>query len=234
MGRRFGEFKHLPISPVLREYVLRSGTPLDPVMTSLVDETQRVSELSIMLVPEEQANLMTLLTKVQSAAIVLDLGTFTGCSALAFARGLSPTGRVITCDISDEHLDVARHHWKWAGVDDRIDFRLGPAEATLEALAAEETRIDIAFLDADKENYGVYFDLIEPMLRPGGLLLVDNALFNGYVLAPELAPSELIRGASAALRDLNARLAADDRFETVMLPMSDGLTIARKKSREQE
>ncbi|MET0134380.1 MAG: O-methyltransferase [Kibdelosporangium sp.] len=229
MSQRYGEFKHLPMSPVMREYVIRSGTPLDPVMTSLVDETHKVSTMPIMLVPEEQAVLMSMLTKMLGATTVLDVGTFTGCSALAFARGVPPTGRVITCDVSDKYLDVARRHWKWAGVADRIDFRLGLAQETLEALAAGNTRIDIAFLDADKNNYGRYFDLVVPLIRSGGLLLVDNALLNGYVLDPALAPPGIVQDGATALRAFNARLAADDRFETVMLPISDGLTIARKK-----
>lgn len=229
MGQRYGELKHVPISPAMRDYLLRGCSPVDPVLASLVDRTAEIGDLAVMLVPEEQAALLTILTRMLAATTVLDVGTFTGCSALAFARGVAHDGRVISCDVTDKYLDIASHHWKWAGVADRIDFRLGPAVDTLRALASEAPQIDLAFFDADKENYGVYYDLVVPMLRPGGLLVLDNVLFNGYVLDPSLAPSELVHGASTALRAINARLAGDDRFDTVMLPIADGVTIARKK-----
>ncbi len=228
MGQRFGELKHLPISPATRSYLVRNSSPADSVLASLVERTADIGDLSIMLVPEEEAALLGLLTRMLAAELVVDVGTFTGCSALAFARGLAPGGRVITCDVTDKWLGIAQEHWSRAGVSDRIDFRLGPAEETLRGLAAGSA-IDIAFLDADKENYGVYYELIVPLLRSGGLLILDNVLFNGYVLAPELAESGLVREAAAALREVNARLAADPRLEAVMLPIADGLTLARKK-----
>jgi caffeoyl-CoA O-methyltransferase len=230
--QRYGELKHLPISPAMREYIVCSGSPVDPVVQSLAEQTAAVGELAVMMVPEEQAALLTLLAKTARARLVLDVGTFTGLSALAFARGLAPGGRVVTCDIADTWLDTARGHWEKAGVAERIDFRLGPAEDTLRTLPAD-TRVDLAFLDADKHNYGRYAELILPLLRPGGLLLVDNVLFNGYVLDPECAPEGLLRDSARALRSFNAALAADPRVEAVMLPIADGLTIARKKDTEE-
>jgi predicted O-methyltransferase YrrM len=227
--QRFSEMKHVPVSPVVREYVLKSGSPIDPVVTSLAARTADIGDLSVMMVPEEQAALMTMLTRILSARTVLDIGTFTGLSALSFARGVGTDGQVITCDVTEKWLGIAREHWERAGVADRIEFRLGPAAETLRDLPAG-TVVDLAFLDADKENYTGYYEQLVPLLRPGGLLLVDNVLFNGYVLDPDLAPEGILRNSASALRGLNALLARDTRMETVMLPLSDGLTIARKKT----
>lgn len=226
--RRYGELKHVPVSPVLREYLLRNASPVDPVLDSLIDRTAEIGYLAVMVVPAEQANLLTMLTRLVDAGTAIDVGTFTGCSALAMARGLRPGGTVISCDVTDKWLDIARPHWERAGVEDRIDFRLGPADETLAALP-EGTQVDIAFLDADKENYETYYRRLFPLLRPGGLLVVDNVFFNGFVLDPELADEGVLREASTALRAFNAMLAADERMETVMLPIADGLTIARKR-----
>jgi len=226
--RRYGELKHVPVSPVLREYLLRNATPVDPVLDSLIDRTAELGDLAVMLVPEEQAALLTILTRLVDAGTAIDVGTFTGCSALAMARGLRPGGTVISCDVTDKWLHIARAHWERAGVEDRIDFRLAPADETLAALP-DGTRVDIAFLDADKENYASYYRRLVPLLRPGGLLVVDNVFFNGYVLDPQLAAEGILRDAAVALRAFNAMLAADGRMETVMLPIADGLTIARKR-----
>lgn len=226
--RRYGELKHVPVSPVLRQYLLRNATRVDPVLDSLIDHTAEVGDLAVMLVPAEQANLLTMLTRLVDAGTAIDVGTFTGCSALAMARGLRPGGTVLSCDVTDKWLDIARPHWERAGVGDRIDFRLGPADDTLAALP-DGTEVDIAFLDADKENYETYYRRLFPLLRPGGLLVVDNVFLNGYVLDPELADEGFLREASVALRAFNAMLAADERMETVMLPIADGLTIARKR-----
>jgi predicted O-methyltransferase YrrM len=227
-SRRYGDIKHVPVNPALREYLLRSTT-VDPVIAELVDRTAQLGDLAVMLIPAEQAALLTVLTLLTTARTAVDVGTFTGASALAMARGLAPDGQVITCDITDKWLDIARDHWQRAGVADRIDFRLGPAAETLAALTGDRT-VDIAFLDADKESYAQYHELLIPLLRPGGLLVVDNVFFNGYVLDPALAAEGIERASATALRSYNAALAADDRLMSVMLPISDGLTIARKKS----
>lgn len=224
---RVGEVKHLPITQALRDYMTCNSSPLDPVLASLVDRTAELGHPAIMQIPAEQASLMTLLTRLLGARLAVDVGTFTGLSALALASGLAPGGRVITCDITEE-WGFAREHWEKAGLTDVIDFRVGPALDTLRALPAD-LGADIAFLDADKENYENYYRLLLPRLRPGGLLLVDNVLFNGYVMAPELADEGLVRTSATALRAFNAMLVADEAVEVVMLPLSDGLTIARKR-----
>jgi caffeoyl-CoA O-methyltransferase len=225
---RVGEVKHLPISQVLRDYLVRNATPLDPVMSELIHRTNaELGHPALMQIPGEQAKLLTLLTRLTGARLALDVGTFTGLSALALAAGLAPDGKVITCDVTDQ-WGLAEEHWQKAGLSHLIDFRIGPAADTLRALPAE-TVIDIAFLDADKESYVEYYHLIKPLLRPGGLLLVDNVLFNGYVLDPQLADEGLVRDSAQALRAFNTVLAQDDDFDSVILPIADGLTLAWKK-----
>ena len=180
-----------------------------------------------MLIPAEQAALLTMLTRLLAARTAIDIGTFTGVSALAIARGLAPGGRVITCDVTDTWEPLAREHWQRAGLAAGIDFRMAPAGQVLASLPAG-TVIDVAFLDADKEGYDGYYRQLLPLLRPGGLLVADNVFLNGYVLAPELAPEGIERRSAQALRAFNAMVAADSRVEAVMLPIADGLTIARK------
>lgn len=216
------------VDEALSDYIVRSCTPPDPVVTSLIKHTTEVGELYEMMVPVEQAGFLTLLTKIVSARTVIDVGTFTGLSALSFARGLAPGGKVITCDVTDEWQGIARKHWEQAGVSDRIDFRLGPAWKTLTSLTADE-QADIIFVDADKMSYPRYYRAAVPLLRPGGLLVLDNVLLHGTVLNPADVPEEMPRLAAETMREVNARVAADGRLDTVMLPVSDGLTIARKK-----
>ena len=227
-SQRYSELKHLPMSPALRDYLVRSGSPLDPVVESLAARTAETGGRAVMMIPEEQASLLTILARLTRAKNVLDIGTFTGMSALSLAYGLVPGGRVTTCDVTDRWLDIAQQHWTRAGVADRIDFRLGPATDTLAGLPAGAV-VDLAFLDADKGSYLAYYEAIVPLLRPGGLLIVDNVLVNGYVLDPDSAPRGFLRDSAGVLRALNARIASDERMFTVMLPIADGLTLARKK-----
>ncbi len=228
MSAAGGAAKQVAVNQVLREYLLASMTPADPVVTSLVAATEALGEAAGMMVPVEQAGLLTLLSRISNARTVVDVGTFTGLSALAFARGLAPDGRVVTCDNSDRWLATARAHWARAGVAERIDFRLGPAARTMRSLQLAG-RVDIVFVDADKLNYPTYYELAVPLLRPGGLLLLDNVLLDGFVTAPQLAPEPLHRRCASVMREVNAAVAADERVEAVMLPFGDGLTIARRR-----
>ncbi|TWP51057.1 SAM-dependent methyltransferase [Lentzea tibetensis] len=207
--------------------MVRHSSPLDPVTASLLDRTAELGHPALMQVPAEQATLLTLLTSLTGATVAIDVGTFTGLSALSMARGLAPGGRVITCDVTDD-WGIAREHWEKAGLTDVIDFRVGPALETLRSLPADLV-VDIAFLDADKDNYENYYRLLHPRLRSGGLLLVDNVLFNGYVMAPDYADPGVMRDSAHALAAFNSVLAADESMDVVILPISDGLTVARKK-----
>ncbi|HEV2374402.1 MAG TPA: class I SAM-dependent methyltransferase [Streptosporangiaceae bacterium] len=219
--------KHVPLSEALHAYLLGCCTPVDPALHSLAVATAALGSEAGMMVPVEQAALLSMLARLLGATAVVDVGTFTGLSALAFALGLAPGGRVVTCDVTDRHAGLAREHWERAGVADRIQFRLGPARRTLATLPAAAA--DLVFLDADKINYPHYYELAIPLLRPGGLLAVDNVLLDGYVLDPDLAADPVRRASARALRSFNAALAADDRLEAVTLPVADGLTLARKK-----
>lgn len=223
----FAEVKHVPVNQAMRDYLIRSCTPPDPVLMKLAERTASVGDAAGMMVPVEQAALLTILTRLLDATTVVDVGTFTGLSALSLARGLAPGGRVITCDVTDRWVEIAREYWELAGVDGSIEFRLGPAGRTLAALPPES--VDLVFIDADKMNYPNYYRAAVPALRRGGLLLADNVLLDGYVLDPELAGAGLARRSAETLRTFNATIAADDRLDTVMLPIADGLTIARKK-----
>lgn len=221
------DIKYVPVDGPVLDYLVGSCSPPDPVVARLAERTAAVGEAAGMAVPVEQSTLLTMLARLAGARTVVDVGTFTGLSALAFARGLAPGGRVLTCDVSDEHLALAREHWELAGVADRIEFRLGSAARTMAELAPGS--VDVVFVDADKMNYPRYLGLAVPLLRPGGLLLADNVLLDGHVVDPGLAPAGLARRSAERLREFNAALAADERMDTVMLPVADGLTIARRR-----
>jgi caffeoyl-CoA O-methyltransferase len=222
------DVKHLPITPVLGRYLTRSSTAPDAVTASLAERTARLGPAAGMMIPVEQATLLTILTRLLDARTVIDVGTFTGLSALAFARGLAPGGRVISCDNDDRWRDLAEEHWRRAGVADRIEFRLGPATRTLRELPAN-LGADLVFVDADKMNYPSYYELAVPLLRSGGLLLLDNVLLDGYVTCPEAAGDPLTRRCAERIRSVNERVAGDDRLDAVMLPIADGLTVARRR-----
>ncbi len=206
----------------LHAYMLSSSTPLDEVARSLIDETASLGDVSRMQVAPEQGLLLTLLARLVGARRAVEVGTFTGFSALCIARGLAPGGRLTCCDISEEWSGVARRHWAAAGLDDRVDLVVAPAAETLAGLGEEP--IDLCFLDADKGGYATYWDLLVPKVRPGGLLLVDNVLWSGRVLDPAGEEPD-----TQALRAFNEKVAGDDRVDVVLLPIADGLTFAVKR-----
>jgi caffeoyl-CoA O-methyltransferase len=163
------------------------------------------------------------LAKLVGAARAVEVGTFTGYSAICVARGLAEGGTLLCCDISEEWTSVAREYWKRAGLADRIELRLGPAARTLRELR-EGTTFDYAFIDADKTSYVEYWNLIVPMIRSNGVILVDNTLWNGRVADPLITD-----GTVEAIRQFNDHAKADERVELVLLPIGDGLTLARKR-----
>jgi caffeoyl-CoA O-methyltransferase len=212
------------LSEELQSYLWASMSPLDDVLSELREETAAsLRDYAQMQISPEQGAFLTTLASAMGARRIIEIGTFTGYSALCLARGLPSDGLLQCFDVSDEWTQIARRYWKRAGVDDRIELTLGPAADSLAALPAEPV-IDVAFVDADKTGYPDYVELLLPRLRPGGLLLLDNTLRYGAVLP---SAGEKDEGTQTIVA-LNATLAADSRVETVLLPLADGLTIARK------
>ena len=214
-------YKPLPLTVELHEYLLEHSTPPDPVMADLIEETRKaLPEKASMQVAPEQAAFLRILTSVMGVRRAVEVGTFTGLSALSIARGLADGGRLTCFDISDEFTRVARRYWERAGVDDRIELRIGAAAERIGELPGE-AHLDLVFIDADKDGYPVYWNELVPRVRQGGVLLVDNTLWSGRVVDPQ---SDRDRG-MVAFNDL---VRADPRVELVMLPIADGLTMARK------
>jgi caffeoyl-CoA O-methyltransferase len=176
-----------------------------------------------MQISPEQGTFLTMLTRLVGARSAVEVGTFTGYSSLCIARGLPDGGRLLCCDVSEEWTSVARKYWDKAGVDDRIELRIGPAVETLEQLPSGET-IDLAFIDADKPNYRNYYEALLPRMRRNGVIGVDNVLWSGQVLGAEANDEN-----TAAIKAFNDFVAADERVDVMMLPLADGLTLARKR-----
>ena len=204
-------------------YALAHTSPPDEVQRSLQAVTaERTGGAAGMQIGHDQAVFMENLARAMGARQALEVGTFTGYSSLAVARGMGSEGRLLCCDVSEEWTAIAREHWQKAGVAERIELRLGPALDTLRSLPAEE-RFDLAFVDADKEGYLDYFEAILPRLREGGILLADNTLWGGRVLDPDARDAD-----TAAIRAFNDALVADDRVRVVILTVGDGVTLAQK------
>jgi caffeoyl-CoA O-methyltransferase len=201
-------------------YLLSQAPSPTPVQRWLVERTLELGEAAEMQIPHEQAAFLTLLTQLVAARRIVEVGTFTGYSTLAFALGLPADGVVITCDVSPEWTGIALEAWRMAGVRDQVDLRLGPAAETLAGL---DEPVDLVFLDADKTGYLGYWEQLVPLVRPGGLLLADNVLYYGEAAAPDAT------GNARAIREFNERVRTDQRVESVMLPIADGLTIARRR-----
>jgi caffeoyl-CoA O-methyltransferase len=216
--------KSFLLTPELAAYLVGHGNPPDAEQVALIEETRALGPIAGMQIAPEQGAFLTLLTRLVGARYAVEVGTFTGYSALCIARGLPADGRLLCCDVSEEWTAIARRAWARAGVAERIELRLAPGADTLRSLPKEET-IDLAFVDADKPGYPVYYEEILARLRPNGVLLVDNVLWDGRVVQPDANDDN-----TKAIRAFNDMVAADDRVEAVMLPIADGLTICRKKS----
>ena len=215
--------KSLGVSAELHAYLVAHGAPPDAVQQALIRETRALGGISIMQVAPEQGAFLTLLARILDARRAVEVGTFTGYSALCLARGLADGGRLLCCDVSEEWTAIARAHWQAAGVAERIELRIAPALETLRALPAER-EIDLSFIDADKGGYVDYWHELVPRVRPGGLLLADNVLWSGTIMDPAVTDANAV-----ALRAFNDVVAADDRVEAAVLVAFDGLTIARKR-----
>ncbi|MCU1351661.1 MAG: SAM-dependent methyltransferase [Acidimicrobiales bacterium] len=211
------------LDETMTDYVLAHSEPPDPVFVWLTEQTEALGPISGMQIGPDQGILLTMLTRFAGVTNAVEVGTFTGTSALCIARGLAPGGRLVCCDVSEEWTAVAREAWARAGVADRIDLHIGPASDTLRTLPADPV-LDLAFIDADKPGYADYYEQLVPRLRPGGLLVADNTLWSGAVVDPA-ADDDNVR----ALRAYNDRAAADDRVTTVLLPLADGLTVSQKR-----
>ncbi|HEV3225985.1 MAG TPA: O-methyltransferase [Acidimicrobiales bacterium] len=214
--------KSFQLSSAIHQYLLAHGTPPDDIEQALIDETAGLGDISRMQIAPEQGALLRILTQLVGARQAVEVGTFTGYSALCIARGLADGGRLLCCDVSEEWTSIGRGHWARAGIDDRIELRIAPALDTLRALPSTPT-IDLAFIDADKPNYIGYYEELVPRLRANGLLIVDNVLWHGAVIDTEANDDNVV-----AIRRFNDHLAADARVDAVMLPVSDGITLARK------
>jgi caffeoyl-CoA O-methyltransferase len=210
------------VSPAVSDYLLAHCTPADDLLRELAAETREVfPHAAGMQVSHDEGGLLTMLTRLTGARAV-ELGVFTGYSSICIARGMRGDGRLLACDVSEQYTSLARRYWKRAGLEERIELRLGPALDTLRALPADPV-IDLAFIDADKGGYPRYYEELVTRLRPGGLLILDNVLYGGEVLAP--APP----GSARAVSQLNETIVADARVESVMLPVRDGVTLARRR-----
>jgi len=221
-GRRMASgSEHL--SPGLPDYLVGHSTPPDALLRDLISETaERFPGNVVYQIGPEQGTFMTMLAGLMGARHAIEVGTFTGYSSICLARGMAADGKLICCDVSEEWTSLARAYWQKAGLADRIELRLGPALDTLRALPAGES-FDLAFIDADKTGYAGYWEEIVPRVRPGGLILVDNTLLHGRIFLSEPDPDAL------AIRQFNELVLADDRVVLALLPVGDGLTVARRK-----
>jgi predicted O-methyltransferase YrrM len=217
--------RNVQLTDTLYRYLLEHSVREPAVLHELHDETAALP-MAGMQIGADQGQLMALLVKLLGARRCIEVGVFTGYSSLAVALALPPDGRIIACDVSEEWTAIARRYWKKAGVDAKIDLRLGPAIATLDALIAEgqSGRFDFAFIDADKGNYLEYYERCLALLRPGGLIAADNTLWSG-----DVADAANQKPDTVALRTFNDALHRDERVDIALLPIGDGLTLARKR-----
>ncbi|EKD71298.1 MAG: O-methyltransferase, family 3 [uncultured bacterium] len=209
----------------LYEYLQKKSLREPIVLKALRDETSHLSGARMQISPE-QGQFMALLAELIDAKKTLDIGTFTGYSALVVALALPENGKVIACDISKEATDIAKKYWTRAGVDKKIELKLASAVQTLQTLInnGEAGTFDFAFIDADKLNYAVYYEACLTLLRPGGLIAIDNVLWSGRVANPDDTDTDTV-----ALRKLNEDILHDERVTISMIPIGDGLTLARKR-----
>jgi len=215
--------KAFHLTAQVQSYVVGHCSPLDDVQKALIAETEALGFVSIMQIAPEQGAFMEQFARALGARRVIEVGTFTGYSALCLARAVGPGGTILCCDVNEEWTAVGRKYWEQAGVADRIDLRIAPAADTLAALA-DDPVYDLAFIDADKTGYLRYYEEILKRLRPNGVILVDNVLWMGTVVDPTMDGEDIV-----AIREFNDFVAGDSRVEVAMLTVGDGLSLIRKK-----
>ena len=216
--------KYTELTPELYAYAVEHGARQDDVLRRLAAETAReLEDVAVMQIGPDQGAFMTLLMRLMGARRALELGTFTGYSAICIARGLPADGVLVTCDLNDDWTRIARRYWEEAGVADRIDLRLGPALETIRELPDDEP-FDFAFIDADKAEYPDYYEECLRLLRPGGLIMLDNVFRGGSVLDTDDDDPRNI-----GTREVNERVAADERVDIATIPVADGITLALKR-----
>jgi caffeoyl-CoA O-methyltransferase len=207
----------------LTAYVRAHSEPIDDVLADLVAETGTLGDVAGMQSAQEVGGLLTMLVRTLNATAAIEVGTFTGYSAICIARGLAPGGRLLCCDVSEEWTAMARRYWERARLTETIELRIGPAADTLSSLP-DDPAYDFAYIDADKPGYRTYVDLLYPRLRNGGVIAVDNVLWGGRVADPAVEDDN-----TTAIREFNAAVAADPRWETQLLALGDGLTLLSKR-----
>lgn len=215
----------LQLSSELHAYLLSQGLRESALQRRLREETAGLREAGMQIAPEEGA-LLALLVRLLNARNILEIGTFTGYSALSMALAQTADSRLVTCDLNREWTEIARRYWHEAGVADRIELRLGPAVDTLRALRRDDSaasHFDLVFIDADKQGYRDYYEHALELVRPGGLIAIDNTLWAGRVIDPEQTDLDTL-----AIKELNRYLHTDERIELCLVPIADGLTLAYK------
>jgi caffeoyl-CoA O-methyltransferase len=218
--------KYTVLSDVLHAYIVEHGARQDEVLRRVQAETEAMGDVAAMQVAPDQGAFITLLCRLLGAHEAIELGTFTGYSAICIARGLAPGGRLVACELSEEYAEIAARNLEAAGVADRVEIRIGPAAETLRALPEREV-FDFAFIDADKVGYPDYYELVVARLRPGGLVMVDNVLAGGGVI--DGSRDDFGAESLAAIKEVNERIVDDDRVDVAMLGVADGVTLARKR-----
>jgi caffeoyl-CoA O-methyltransferase len=214
-----------PLTDELYEYVLAHSVREAPILARLREVTAKMPNATMQISPE-QGQFMALLVRLIAARRCIEVGTFTGYSSLAIALALPPDGSIIACDVNPETTAIARRFWKEAGIEKKVQLRLQPALQTLDELLAKDgaNLFDFAFIDADKESYRAYYEKLLQLIRPGGLIAVDNTLWSGQVANPRDTDS-----ATVALRAFNDYVHRDERVDLALVPIGDGLTLLRKR-----
>jgi caffeoyl-CoA O-methyltransferase len=217
--------KTMGISDDLAAYVVKVGTREPDVLARLREETAAIPQHNMQIAPEQGA-FLALLVELIGARRCIEVGTFTGYSSTAVALALPDDGQIVCCDVSEEWTSLARTYWAEAGVTGKVDLRIAPATETLDQLVAggQEATYDFAFVDADKAGYDAYYERLLRLVRPGGLIVFDNTLWGGDVLDTDPSDED-----TKALQALNAKLARDERITLCLLPVADGVTLARRR-----